>query len=225
MSMRVSIDQWVHFLLDFPSRTYQYLRWRASNLRDRVWMRSQKVAYYHRLTGTEGVQDDSISIEPATDSDLTDIPGEHDIEEYRQLIAGDHVLLLVREDTTVIGYLWVSFSSVPVQELGATIDFDGDGYIWHVHLLDQYRGRGIGKQMIRRALELGSERSGCERVFCITGWSNLPMRRVLEKTGFEGPEHISYSKLGLRRRWSIHDKEPGPFADVLDSSIDRSISR
>lgn len=209
----------------FARRVADYLRWRGSNAWDRLWKRAHKVAYHHEL---EAVDEDAsgtdLGVEPAGTDDLSDLPGAHDLEAYRERLAGEHELLLARSGDSVVGFCWLSFAAVGIDEVGATVDFDGDGYLWHVHVVPEYRGQGVGTAMIEAALSVAEERPGCDRAFCLTEWSNLAMRRVLEKTGFEPPEHLSYARTGPVHRWAVHDREPGPFATLLERAVGRDLA-
>jgi ribosomal protein S18 acetylase RimI-like enzyme len=212
------------FPRQLPSRTVDYLQWRASNICERLWKRSHKVPYHQELTyvDREGV-DPHDGAEVATVSDLSDLPGPHDTETYRKRLAGDHELLIIRDGEIVVGYLWISFTTVRIKEVGASIDFDDDGYISHVHIIDSHRGQGLGTKLIHKAVNVARKRDGCDTVFCLTEWSNLGMRKVLEKTGFHPPEHLSYAKTGPFRRWTVHDKDVGPFVTLLHGNIGRDI--
>lgn len=207
-------------LREFTLRLRDYIQWRALNVWERVWKRAHKVAYHHALADLDKERSSiNVEIDLATAADLTELPGSHDIDVYQKRLTGAHELLLARDGTNVLGFLWLSFTDIQIKEVGATIDFAGDGYLWHVHVLPDHRGRGIGTQMIRKALLVAADRADCRRVFCLTEWSNLGMRRVIEKAGFEPPEHLSYAKTGPEKSWAVHDSDPGPFVELLETSV------
>lgn len=227
MDSRISLPNAAAFrqaLQSFSMRVLRYLRWRASNAHERLWKRAEKVVYHHNLSNTPSVSSpEGIWITTATADDIEELPGKHDCKTYREMLEGAHKLVVARTDSQIVAYLWLSFTDVRIKEVGATVDFDGDGYVWHVHVIPEYRERGIGSAMLRHCLNVGNGTSRCERVFCITEWSNLGMRKVLEKTGFEPPEHISFKKTLFLRTWKCHDREPGPFAYILDRSVDANL--
>ena len=69
-----------------------------------------------------------------------------------------------------------------VRSSGAKIDHRG--YLWGVYVLPAFRGRGIGKELISRALQRAAAMPGLRRVHLSVTTTNAAALRVYESLGF-----------------------------------------
>jgi ribosomal protein S18 acetylase RimI-like enzyme len=65
------------------------------------------------------------------------------------------------------------------------------GYVDDVFVLEQYRGQGIGTELMREALN-HARKSGCVRVELGTRQDNIRARRLYERLGFEEVDGVRY---------------------------------
>lgn len=80
-----------------------------------------------------------------------------------------HFLVAYSED--VLGY-------IGVQEIC------GEAYITNVAVFEKYRNHGIGRKLLRKAVE-GAEKRSCEFISLEVRESNKPAVRLYESEGFE----------------------------------------
>jgi ribosomal protein S18 acetylase RimI-like enzyme len=64
-------------------------------------------------------------------------------------------------------------------------------YLDDVFVLEQYRGQGIGAELVREALK-NARKSGCVRVELGTRRDNVHARRLYERLGFEEVDGVRY---------------------------------
>jgi ribosomal protein S18 acetylase RimI-like enzyme len=65
------------------------------------------------------------------------------------------------------------------------------GYLDDVFVLEQYRGQGIGAELMREAVN-HARKSGCVRVELGTRRDNVHARRLYERLGFEEVDGVRY---------------------------------
>ena len=65
------------------------------------------------------------------------------------------------------------------------------GYLDDVFVLEQYRGQGIGTELMREALN-HARKSGCVRVELGTRRDNIRARRLYERLGFQEVDGVRY---------------------------------
>ena len=65
------------------------------------------------------------------------------------------------------------------------------GYLDDVFVLEQYRGQGIGAELMREAVNHARE-NGCVRVELGTRWDNVRARLLYERLGFEEVDGVRY---------------------------------
>ena len=65
-------------------------------------------------------------------------------------------------------------------------------WIWEFHIDPEYRGRGVGRQLMEHMAEVGKS-AGCRVIACETQNTNVPAIRFYRKLGFEiGAVDLSY---------------------------------
>ena len=65
------------------------------------------------------------------------------------------------------------------------------GYVDDLFVLEQYRGQGIGSELMQEALKY-ARKSGCVRVELGTRRENMRARRLYERLGFEEVDGVRY---------------------------------
>jgi GNAT superfamily N-acetyltransferase len=102
-------------------------------------------------------------------------------------------LFVAHHEGRAIGFLFIAWLRGPpyfdaLVAPAAEID--------EVHVRGEYRGRGVGTSLVRRALREAIRR-GCKAVYLETDDFNLAARRVYERCGFR------YHNLVIRYRWRV----------------------
>jgi ribosomal protein S18 acetylase RimI-like enzyme len=65
-------------------------------------------------------------------------------------------------------------------------------WVWEFHIAADYRGRGLGRQLMDSLAEVG-KKTGCRVMVCETQNTNVPAIRFYRKVGFEvGAIDLSY---------------------------------
>lgn len=65
-------------------------------------------------------------------------------------------------------------------------------WVWEFHIAPDYRGRGLGRQLMDHLAEIG-KKAGCRVMVCETQNTNVPAIRFYRKVGFEvGAIDLSY---------------------------------
>ena len=93
---------------------------------------------------------------------------------------------LWEDDGQTVGFLWVTFYEI----VGYSIDV---AEVRDLEVSPEFHGRGIGTQMLERTESTALER-GADLLRSDTGVSNVPMRRLFEKRGFE-TYRLQYEKV------------------------------
>jgi ribosomal protein S18 acetylase RimI-like enzyme len=99
---------------------------------------------------------------------------------YRRVI--DHGLSLGAYDEDIL----VGVAIAEKQAWNRTL------WVWEFHIAADYRGRGLGRQLMDCLAEVG-KRSGCRVMVCETQNTNVPAIRFYRNVGFEvGSVDLSY---------------------------------
>lgn len=105
-----------------------------------------------------------------------DIPDEKAQKLLRKLLDKSGYFLIYKEDDQIIGWIL----------LGKNMDYFTDeehGFIYELYVFEEYRGKGIGKQLMIAGIE-EFKNSGLKSVRLNVFASN-PARKIYEQLGFE----------------------------------------
>jgi GNAT superfamily N-acetyltransferase len=114
------------------------------------------------------------------------------LREYAGLLENG-TLLVARERGRAIGFLFVRWYAEPAYYDPAVTRY---GEIMEVHVHEDFRNRGAGTALVRRALGM-AERRGCGAVYLETDDFNGAARRVYEKCGFSFHNQVIRYKRSL----------------------------
>jgi ribosomal protein S18 acetylase RimI-like enzyme len=99
------------------------------------------------------------------------------VERYVNILTnpGDCVYYCVMDDETMVGFLCINKNRT-----GNTPDV---GEIWAIYLIEEYCGKGYGKDLLDFEID-ELKRSGCKEIFLWVFEDNIRARRFYEKHGF-----------------------------------------
>ncbi len=164
---------------------------------------NKEVVYYHDLNFIPAV---NVKINARIENlNIADIDRIHEvkflnIERLRnRLERGDKCYVTIYGDK-VISYHWVQFSGEHfVQQAGKYMNINYlECYIYHVRVLDKFRGNRVNSYVYSKILE-ECRSNGFHKVWIYTNFKNIPNRKGLENLGFK-IDHIIYS-LNLNTRY------------------------
>lgn len=111
------------------------------------------------------------------------------------------LFVLARANGEVIGQVFLTRTEPYVRELETTLSIDG-GYVHRLYVDPDYRNRGVGSQLLARAIDAVRDRWGRRDLYALIADDNLPSRRLFEGRGFVPESRFRYVRLGpLSRRW------------------------
>lgn len=111
------------------------------------------------------------------------------------------LFVLARDAGEVIGQVFLTREEPYVHELETTLPIDG-GYVWRLYVDPDYRNRGVGSQLLARAIEAARDRWRRRDLYALIADDNLPSRRLFEGQGFVPESRFRYARLGpVSRRW------------------------
>lgn len=122
-----------------------------------------------------------LTLEPLKETLVFQFPfGEEDLEHYATLVPSEYCVGAFDED------LLVGIALAEAQAWNRTL------WVWEFHVISEYRGRGIGRQLMERLASLAKAAS-LRAIICETQNTNVPAIRFYRAVGYhmEGVD-ISY---------------------------------
>ena len=111
-----------------------------------------------------------------------------------------HILIAAFLDDQWVGYNWVSFKPVEVEEVERSIHFNG-AYTWRAYVKKEYRRRGIMKEIKFFIFDLIKNKYNKSKAYAITETSNKPNINALESYGYLKVGKINYSRFFFWRKY------------------------
>jgi len=108
------------------------------------------------------------------------------------------------KDDRVVGTLAICFRPYFVEETCLRVHFPG-GYIFGYFVVEDLRGEGVGKSMLRKAIEIMVTREGGERLFALVDTKNTSSKSTFDATGFRVEKRISSLMVAGRGLHKTHD--------------------
>lgn len=142
----------------------------------------------------------SISIRLCTKEDIDRLPDGHDKSRFLKDLKEGHVMVGAFFNGYIVGWLWLSFQKVYVAEIETWVDFDC-GFIWKMFVMQKFRKKGIGKEIIERALKITEKTFEKKEVYAYVETDNIPSQRAFESVGFKKQGIISYFRFFNLKRW------------------------
>ena len=93
-------------------------------------------------------------------------------------------------DGTVVGTLAICFRPYFVEEASMWVHFPG-GYVFGYNVLEGQRGKGVGRSLLLRAIDLMMTPERGERLFALVDSRNVASKKTFEATGFKVEKSIS----------------------------------
>ncbi len=146
----------------------------------------------------EGPKNDDITIKECTVDDLDKFGKLKDL--FLSDMGNGHTLIGAFLDHQWIGYLWISFKPVEVEEVDRFIHFDG-AYLYRAHVKEEYRQRGIYKRMLQFSLNQIKNKYKKDMVYGIIETSNIPSIKGVEMLNFSRIGTIKYSRIFLWKKY------------------------
>ncbi len=149
----------------------------------------------------EAPKNDNIIIKECTMDDLDKFG------ELKELFSSDmengHILVAAFLDDKWIGYDWISFKPIEVEEVEMFIHFEG-AYLYRAYVKKEYRQMGIMNQITNFNLNQIKNKYNKNEVYAITETANIPANKNLASQNFSVVGIIKYSRIFL---WKKYEEE------------------
>lgn len=120
-----------------------------------------------------------------------------------------HILIGAFLNNEWIGYNWISFKPVEMEEVERFFHFDG-AYLWRLYVKEHYREKGIAKRMLYFSLNKIKNNYKKNIVYAAAETSNIPSIKTIESCNFYRIGVINYSRVFLWKNFQ---------ANIEDNSV------
>jgi ribosomal protein S18 acetylase RimI-like enzyme len=133
--------------------------------------------------------------------------GTGDWPQYRVALAHAHDLVVAKSGSETLGWAWIGYEQVHLAPLGRAIQLDaGAAYLYDAYVRPGFRGRGIGRGLVRARCEHANGR-GIERLLTHVLVGNEPSLRALRSAGFRTLGRTVFVRALTLRMWT---RQPVP---------------
>jgi len=146
----------------------------------------------------EGNKNDNIIVKECTMDDLDKFGELKDL--FLSDMQNGHILIAAFSDNQWVGYNWISLKSMKVDEFERFIHFNG-AYTWRAYVKEEYRQRGVMKEIKFFIFNLIKNRYNINRAYAITETSNKPNIISLERYGYSRLGIIEYSRFFFWKKY------------------------
>jgi ribosomal protein S18 acetylase RimI-like enzyme len=151
--------------------------------------------------------DDFIFEEPKNDNIIIKECKMDDLNKFDELkdlffsdIQNGHILVVAFLDDEWVGYNWISFKPIEVEEVERVIHFEG-AYLYRAYVKKEYRQMGVMNKITNFTLNQVKNKYGKNEAYAITETANLPANRTLAGLKFSRVGIIKYSRILLWKKY------------------------
>jgi hypothetical protein len=122
-------------------------------------------------------------------------------EEVLDRLAEGDLCLVACLQGRIVHYSWLTSKNPYAWEIERTINLkDGQFYLYNCRTVRVFRGHGIYKAVIAKALEESSKRNGRSLTALVTR-SNIDSQKAFHAMGFEVIQEIIFRRIGTNRQY------------------------
>jgi ribosomal protein S18 acetylase RimI-like enzyme len=196
---------------------YKFVGSRFNFLKHIGIKKSKLIVYVKRLENKSFVKEKiytshSIFIRLCAEDDINRVPKEYDKSLFLKDLREGRIMVGAFSNQDFVGWLWLTFQKVYVPEIEKWVNLDC-GFIWRVFVVRKFRKRGVGKEMVRHAVEIAKKTPGIKEVCATVETDNIPSQRLFESLSFIKLGIISYSRFFNYKKWKTK---------ILEKSVNRA---
>ena len=124
--------------------------------------------------------------------------------ELKELFSSDmdngHILIVAFLDDEWVGYNWISFKPIEVEEVERVIHFEG-AYLYRAYVKAEYRQMRVMNKITNFTLNRIKSKYNKNEAYAITETTNIPANRTLAGLKFSRVGIIKYSRIFLWKKY------------------------